>query len=211
MSTLAPATFAASGAVFPDPGPLTGSSCVTSVIAIVTGSPSGSVTPMTVTVCNWRFGGQSTSGSANAAEQSGGSLVATSSVMSSTSSLGAADIVATEAANGGPPRLSSVASELLTISAPNSMSIPVTPNGSVYVVTGAITALPAQSAVSYTSRFVVENSPSSVRMYLPEPERPSSLTIAIVSFALASAGGIWQSARIAPFTRSTLNSLLFVP
>src|SRR6266545_3296928 len=210
MSTLAPLTFLASGAVCPLPRPITGSSCVTFVIAIVTGLPSASVTPMTVTVRNLWFGGQSASGSANAVEQSGGRLGGVvSSVTSSTVELGAAGIVATEAPNGGPPRLSRVVT-LLAMSAPNSMSIPVTPNGSVYVPTGVMNALPAQSAVSYTNRVVVENSPSSVRMYLPEPGSPASLMMASVSFPPLAAGGISQSARIAPVTRSTLNSLLFV-
>src|SRR5207245_11450071 len=47
------------------------SSCMMPVIVMVTGTPPEAVTPMTATCTNPRFGGESRSGTANAAVQSG--------------------------------------------------------------------------------------------------------------------------------------------
>src|SRR6266566_3297571 len=67
-----------SGHGFPESSLLTGSSCVMPVTVIVTGSPSGSVTPPTDMSANTWFGGHSWgcggTGSGNAPVQSGGWL-----------------------------------------------------------------------------------------------------------------------------------------
>ena len=70
-----------SGAVLPEPGDFVGSSCLMLVIVIVTGSPSGSVTPVMVTARILWFGGQSVPTLGSACEQSGGSFFGTDSML----------------------------------------------------------------------------------------------------------------------------------
>src|SRR5262245_31217229 len=62
----------ASGQVLPSPSVLVGSSCVIPVMVMVTGSPSGSVTPLMVTSTNWWFGCHCSATLGVAPEQSGG-------------------------------------------------------------------------------------------------------------------------------------------
>src|SRR2546426_11409513 len=69
----APPTIVASGQLFPSPPPLpwSGSSCVTPVAPITSGSPSASVTPVMLTGAKEWFGGQTSGSAATAPLQTG--------------------------------------------------------------------------------------------------------------------------------------------
>ena len=63
--------------MFPSPPSFTGSSCVTATTVVVTGSASGSLAPVTVTVRSLWFGGHRTRALAVRFAQEGGALTRT--------------------------------------------------------------------------------------------------------------------------------------